>query len=255
MTVATTGHFNWSAKPEDPAYDRCSPNLLLIRAEMQARWHLANLGCYGERSIRGGEALSAHSHGAADDNRYQDVPGNPKYQGLAGRDVAVAEIMPWLVANSLELHISAIHDYVGARIWHPENGWHPASKNSAGRYNDPNMGGAMNGWLHVEPTLAGWSDSTPIALRLSDLHPPTTPPSAGGKFVHQTVKKGDTNADVYALQVILRKGAGQREVLVTGTFDAATEQALRNVQSVNHLTADGVAGPKTWTQLDIIANQ
>jgi peptidoglycan hydrolase-like protein with peptidoglycan-binding domain len=36
---------------------------------------------------------------------------------------------------------------------------------------------------------------------------------------------------------------------ITGTFDAATEQAVKDFQQGNGLTVDGIVGPATWSAL------
>jgi len=170
MTVATTGYYSWSAHTpaDDHRLNRCSPNLVAIKVYCELRWKLVSLGCYGERPIRGGTAPSAHSHGAAIDLRYLEA---------IGRDRCEAVLIPFLIDHSLELHVSSIHDYVGARIWHAGRGWKAASKKSTGGYNDPNMGHSWAGWLHIEPTFAGWSDATPIVDRLAPAPTPKpTPP-------------------------------------------------------------------------------
>ena len=38
-------------------------------------------------------------------------------------------------------------------------------------------------------------------------------------------------------------------VAVTGTFDKATEAAVKTYKTANGLASDGVAGPKVWTKL------
>ncbi len=82
---------------------------------------------------------------------------------------------------------------------------------------------------------------------------PIPPPIPPGGFVHQIVKLGDINADVYALQSVLRNKASQ-QCPVNGTFDAATHQALVTFQRFMGLMADGICGPKTWAMVDLVAN-
>lgn len=62
-----------------------------------------------------------------------------------------------------------------------------------------------------------------------------------------TIKLGSTGADVTQLQNLLN--AFGYAVAVTGTFDAATDAAVRKFQSSKGLTADGIVGPMTWAAL------
>lgn len=61
------------------------------------------------------------------------------------------------------------------------------------------------------------------------------------------VKRGETSAEVRALQYLLR----QRGYSVTADsiFGAGTETAVKSFQSANGLTADGVVGSATWPKL------
>lgn len=63
-----------------------------------------------------------------------------------------------------------------------------------------------------------------------------------------TLRAGSSGADVEYLQKTL-VNAGYA-VDVTGIFDAATGDAVREVQAANGLPADGLVGPKTWSVLD-----
>ncbi len=59
---------------------------------------------------------------------------------------------------------------------------------------------------------------------------------------------GNTGVDVETVQLLLRH-RGYGDVAVTGSFDGATERALRTFQGENGLVADGVVGPQTWAKL------
>lgn len=150
---------NWSTLADDPDRNTCSPNLLALDEWLSEQWPGSQLlGCYNERNIRGGERPSAHSHGAALDVRYEN-PGPGRAAALATADV--------VIVNCELLGIQAIHDYVGARIWHSDrNAWKAAARSGAG-YVDPNMGHAWAQWFHFETTLAAWPNTTPIADRLA----------------------------------------------------------------------------------------
>lgn len=251
MTFATEFH-NWQqhTPAPDPAFAFESPNLEALGAELGSRWGMTNLGGYGWRPIRGGTAPSSHGFGAATDRRYAEL----------GRARAVAEVLPWLIANAEALHVQAIHDYFGSRIWHSNrgpdsDGWKDQPASSAN-----GMGQSWAIYFHIETTLAGWHDNTPIANRLDVAGEPIPEPvpvqipTPGGPFVHANIKRGDVSADVFAAQVIVRHRAGQTNVIADGQFGGATEQAIRNVQAFTGQTVDGLVGPKTWAILDSLAN-
>jgi len=71
--------------------------------------------------------------------------------------------------------------------------------------------------------------------------------------MHQTVKLGDVNADVYGLQSVLRSKASQ-QLAVDGVFSQATLAGVLNLQRFMGLTPDGIVGPKTWAVIDFLAN-
>lgn len=252
MSINTQFH-NWQQHlpPDDPRFNRCSPNLSLLGTYLGKRFGMTDLGCYGERDVRGGELPSSHSHGAAIDRRYGD----------GKRVLALTQIIPFLINWSKELHVQAIHDYFGCRIWRAgrtpntsdahSDWWRPQTPNPA-----TGMGQAWALYLHIETDLNGWSDRSAIAVRLGNIPDPDPVPipGPGGSFVHQTVKQGDTNADVYALQVILRYRAGQTDIVADGVFGAQTDFGVRNLQRFCGIGVDGIVGPVTWGVLDGLAN-
>nr|AIA86604.1 PG_binding_1 [uncultured Xanthomonas sp.] len=61
------------------------------------------------------------------------------------------------------------------------------------------------------------------------------------------LRRGMLGAPVARLQRALGR-AGQA-VKADGTFGERTEAALRRFQTQNQLTADGIAGPQSWTLL------
>lgn len=64
----------------------------------------------------------------------------------------------------------------------------------------------------------------------------------------QTLRLGDTGADVQLLQLALRR-AGYYNGAVDGAFGGGTQRAVQLFQKNYRLTQDGVVGPKTWTPL------
>jgi hypothetical protein len=69
-----------------------------------------------------------------------------------------------------------------------------------------------------------------------------------------TIRAFSRGPEVSYLQSVLALRAAQ-PVRVTGIFDGATDQAVRNVQRFFHLTVDGVVGSRqTWPVIDLLAS-
>ena len=68
-----------------------------------------------------------------------------------------------------------------------------------------------------------------------------------------TVKQGSTGETVKLLQQKLKtlgyKGADGKALSTDGSCGKNTVYAIKNFQKANNLTADGIAGPKTWRKL------
>ncbi|MBZ9750264.1 peptidoglycan-binding protein [Deinococcus sp. HMF7604] len=71
--------------------------------------------------------------------------------------------------------------------------------------------------------------------------------SAQSVLTWQVLRQGDSGRDVVTLQYLLRH-RGQT-VTVDGAFGAGTNTAVRNFQSANGLTVDGIVGGNTWEKL------
>ncbi|MVN85838.1 peptidoglycan-binding protein [Deinococcus sp. HMF7620] len=65
----------------------------------------------------------------------------------------------------------------------------------------------------------------------------------------KTVRQGDNNNAVRALQDQLRSGYGYSSVTVDGAFGPGTNTAVRDFQSKRGLTVDGIVGLNTWQEL------
>ena len=64
-----------------------------------------------------------------------------------------------------------------------------------------------------------------------------------------TLSIGATGHDVRRLQRIFVMTKALPLSGLTGTFDALTQQAVKDFQQGNGLTVDGIAGPATWNAL------
>lgn len=261
MSIETVFN-NWQlhVPADDPKFNRCSPNLIAVGWEMARRWGMTDMGCYVERDVRNGTLPSSHSHGAARDLRY----------GEGRRALALNQIIPWLINYSRELHIQAIHDYFGSRIWRAGRTANKADAHSAWWKPQPvspatGMGQPWALYFHIETTEYGWPDSTPAAARLgAGSPPPTTPPDPipvppiGGEYVfNRVIKPGDTGPDVAFIQVVLRapgSATGNKDIVADGKYGAQTVQAVQNVQKFTGLEPDGLIGPKTQAVFLTLAN-
>lgn len=154
---------SWQVRPPPADHTGPSPALVALRAYMLERWlGFSDLGCYGRRAVRGGEVPSSHSYGAAVDIGYP----------IGAQQLVVHEVCPWLVAYSRELGLQAIHDYRRSRIWRAGrtalesqacDTWWKAQRHSA----STGMGQLWTNHLHLEVTPQGWSDPTPIEVRIA----------------------------------------------------------------------------------------
>jgi hypothetical protein len=130
--------------------------------ELSARWDMRNLGCFGHRPIRGSATIpSSHGWGSAID---------AGFDGGEYASVVRETICPFLVAWSAELHLSALHDYRGSRIWHA--GRTPAEDDACGAWwkaqrtnSTTGFGQLWGNHLHLEVDPAGWDDDTPLLER------------------------------------------------------------------------------------------
>jgi peptidoglycan hydrolase-like protein with peptidoglycan-binding domain len=75
-------------------------------------------------------------------------------------------------------------------------------------------------------------------------------PLPSDMHAHVTLRLGAHGADVSNLQHLLNAHDGHAELIPeNGTFDALTEQAVREFQAVHGLEVDGVVGKYTWAVL------
>ena len=76
---------------------------------------------------------------------------------------------------------------------------------------------------------------------------PTSTFGGGKTTTYQTIKRGSTGQVVKTLQTKLK--AKGYSLSVDGDFGTKTENAVKDFQKKNKLTADGIVGPKTWSLL------
>lgn len=241
MTTIPTQFTNWQQKPESEllVFNRLSPSLALIRDYCVAQYHVADIGGYGVRTVRLGTALSSHAFGAANDLSYRGFAVGTDSVAVTKRRLGIAPMIAWLVNNSGELGVSAVHDYLNCRIWRPNrdpsvypDGWKQQTPDAAG------MGQTWADWLHVEVPESRWYDTTPIASRLGAATPAPAWPSIG---------LGSSSPLVAALQTILRERASQDVGASDGKWGVRTQSGWNNVVAfVPELSRDGNCDGNDW---------
>lgn len=247
-----TQFFNWSnsgMNPLSPPWNICSPNLALIRSHITIRMGGGySVGCHGDRPIRGGTLPSAHAYGSAFDWRYEPASAT----SLAVPRKAIVEyLLPWLIKHSAELHIDAIHDYYGDRIWRAgrtpniDEAYTLWWKKQYGA--GEGMGESWATYLHIETHRQGWSDTAPIANRIAvpTLIYDAPPYEPDYLCLNCPVDQDRTRW----LQTILNQWFGAT-LTVDGSFGPATEAAVKAMQVTLRVIVDGIYGRQTATVLD-----
>ena len=64
-----------------------------------------------------------------------------------------------------------------------------------------------------------------------------------------SIRSGSAGSDVRRLQRLLVEMKILSFERIDGNFGSATEAAVKDFQSGNGLTADGIVGPQTWSKL------
>lgn len=254
MTIETH-FFDWSnaADTTDPRFNICSPNLVVVGHYLGLRFAMADLGCYQQRPIRGGTTPSVHWWGAAIDRRYPD------------RLVAKTQIIPFLIDNSHELHVQAIHDYFGSRIWRAGRTSNRADAHTLWWKTNTTADGMGDPWatyFHIETNDTGWFDAGSVSERLGFNPPPADPPppippSGVNTVFPRTIKPGDEGPDVAFIQTVIHAPgsvSGSKSIIVDGVYGPQTVNAVKNIQGAFGLGQDGIIGPKTQARFLILAN-
>jgi hypothetical protein len=146
VTVSTAPYYHWNSRSDSlvAPYNSCSPNLVALQDYYRRRWGAVSLGCHNQRPVTGGSSLSSHAWGAACDPKFPDR-------------ATTVQAMDFTIANSAELGINTIHDYIRQMMWKPGGvGWVSASIGSVGGQ-----------WIHVETTPAMFGDGRPVEDKLT----------------------------------------------------------------------------------------
>lgn len=268
MAVATK-FFDWSTLTPGAPYDGPSPALDSLGDYLEARWGGHSLGTYSVRPIRKGQKWSTHAFGAARDWRWAEYNGAPEGVSFVSPNAMADEVIPFLVNNSAELGIQAIH--VG-EITDPDPGdpgdgdgvrpgsWRADRPGTArdGVWIEWNTG--YGGWIHIEIHPDHWSDGRPVEQKLSAAQaPPEEKPAEGHpwqRFVDEHPKPllrvGSRGPHVRFIQEVMR--AYGQDVAVDGRFGPQTHAAVVDVQKFWGLAVDGRVGNKqTWPVFNLLA--
>lgn len=222
--INKTDFTNWQKEPENSltTFSRSSPNLSLLRDYIIKAWGGASLGIYGVRPVRGAPTpWSSHSFGAALDWSYRGLYDNANV--TSGQDHANL-YSQWLIDNSKELGIQAIHDYINSRIWRSlrvggSSGWLGQKKDAEG------MGQTWGNWLHIEVSKSSWALNTPIAQRLQAA-PAAPVPQRPALFYGMP-----RNDLVVALQDFLKEKMNQDIGNSDGQFGGRTLKGFQNFRA------------------------
>lgn len=100
---------------------------------------------------------------------------------------------------------------------------------------------------------AGNSAVTELVVQRQAVDAPPAPPPAPAAHPaahgRPTLQRGDRGQAVEGLQLklnVIPAAGGPAHLNVNGTFDAATDTAVRNFQTASGIGLDGIVGPNTW---------
>lgn len=142
-------YYNWQkpSKADYVKFRKESPNLVQLCEHLIKLYGGSKIGIYNRRPVRGGDAPSSHSFGAALDWRY------------TRRDLAASAIKD-LVKNHEKYGVQVIVDYIGCRQWIAGSGWRDMTPSKA-----TGVGQAWAKWLHVETTKSDWGNKKDVSSR------------------------------------------------------------------------------------------
>lgn len=232
------------AKPfSEPPAGACQPGLLALRDFLMFMFPgTTNLGCYSNRPVTGTTATpSLHRDGRAID------------LGTVNADQA-AEVVEFLVRHNVELGMQMVLDYRNHRRWR----WPYSSLDTKAGYGYWSKSG---GWLHIERSVAGAADPTPVGDLIGLVPPPEPPPLPPSPEpeveVRETLAQGNRGALVLFVQQVLGvhwPNPLGRPLEVDGIFGPQTAELVRLMQRANKMADSGVVDAPTWRVVDLIAN-
>ena len=108
-----------------------------------------------------------------------------------------------------------------------------------------------SGVQHSKTLNQKWTDWAVPACVDGVVPKPTPAPAPTTQITRPTLRKGNRNAYVKEMQIMLDKlGYNLGICGVDGDYGTATEKAVKEFQRDHGLTQDGICGPKTWAALE-----
>jgi hypothetical protein len=158
----------------------------------------------------------------------------PANDVLAARLVLENDVLPWLIANSAELNVQAIHDYSAGRIWRSDRG---DGRGAYWKAQPPGggMGAAWAQWIHIEVHADGWADARPIETRINSRVFMPKP----------LLKLGSVGPEVVKLRALLGWEQLPGGAKAGARFTRQVRRGVRELQKGLGVRVDGVWGPKT----------
>ena len=105
-------------------------------------------------------------------------------------------------------------------------------------------------WAALDRAIASIYPGLPKTVQIVETAATVDLPVQGEALAARpTLRRGDRGSYVLNLQNLLI-ALGYYSGAADGIFGPLTEQAVRNFQSANGLTVDGIVGPQTWAALD-----
>lgn len=208
---------------------------------------LWNNGTWNVRPARGSGKPSVHGTGRAADLSWRR--NNDK--GFGSYDKALPAY-DFFVAYADVLTVEEVHDYF---LMPHGRGWR-CDRAAWKVYDKPTIGTPGGDWIHVEISEAHADDPTYFdqvfrEIRSGAIKPaspvatpaPAPAPATMFKFPGKSLKVGSTGDAVKLIQAVVKAKE-------TGTFDKATEDAVKAYQTQAGLKpVDGIVGKQTWAKM------
>lgn len=192
-----------------------------------------------------------------DDDEAEDTGNSKRVLLFAGIAVAVLVVAAILLITVFNGALNTTRDLTQTPTLDPNQVWIPAATPTATPYVAPTFAALVDPELSwMEYTYEGDVEQEyQQAQRAASTPTPTPAPTiaSGGSNKYKYISGNSSKADIRALQQRLADLGWLEEDQVTGKYDAATRQAVKDFQSyINErynpkekLAVDGSAGPKT----------
>lgn len=210
---------------------------------------LWNNGTWNVRPARGSGKPSVHGTGRAADLSWRKN-GDRGF----GTYERAQPAYDFFVAYADALTVEEVHDYF---LKPHGRGWR-CDRAAWKVYDKPTIGTPGGDWIHVEISEAhaddpAYFDNVFQQIKAGTIKPntavaapaptPAPAPALAFKFPGKALKSGSTGDPVRLVQAVLK-------IAETGTFDKATEDAVKAFQTKAGLKpVDGIVGKQTWATM------